>query len=27
VPTANEIATLMVRDGSEAVDKRDIVIA
>jgi hypothetical protein len=27
VPTANEIATLMVGDGSEAVARRDIVIA
>jgi hypothetical protein len=27
VPTANEVATLMVGDGFEAVDKRDVVIA
>jgi len=27
VPTANEVATLMVRDGSEAVDRRDVVLA
>ncbi len=27
VPTANEVATLMVVDGSEAIDKRDIVLA
>jgi hypothetical protein len=27
VPTADEVATLMVGDGSEAVDRRDVVIA
>jgi len=27
VPTTDEVATLMVGDGSEAVDKRDIIIA
>jgi len=27
VPTVDEVAALMVGDGSEAVDKRDVVIA
>jgi phage baseplate assembly protein gpV len=27
VPTADEVTALMVGDGSEAIDKRDIVIA
>jgi len=27
VPTADEVTTLMVRDGSEAIDRRDVVIA
>jgi hypothetical protein len=27
VPTTNEIATLMVGDGFEAIDRRDVVIA
>jgi len=26
VPTADEVATLMVGDGSEAVDRRDVVL-
>jgi hypothetical protein len=27
VPTVDEVATLMVGDGSEAVDRRDVVLA
>ncbi len=27
MPTADEVTTLMVGDGSEAVDKRDVVVA
>jgi hypothetical protein len=27
VPTANEVAALMVGDGSEAIDRRDVVLA
>jgi len=27
VPTANEVATLMVGDASEAIDRRDIIVA
>ncbi len=27
VPTADEVAALMVGDGSEAVDRRDVVLA
>jgi len=27
VPTADEVATLMVGDGSEVIDKRDVVLA
>jgi hypothetical protein len=27
VPTADEVVALMVRDGYEAVDKRDVVLA
>jgi len=27
VPTADEVATLMLGDGSEAIDRRDVVVA